>query len=286
MQITCKNGNVLEKVAVINRPTYVKHNAYGNIHYYSVLEPKTDVTLDDLRDEKIRKAYSKYKSTEEIANDFYKWNPEDKSVTLNDYKSIHFLGHEYIYRPHHKTYYGNVDRLYFLLPIIARWYYIVTDKNLEDVLDDSYLLPRGYMSGESKGFHYSLGASDTEMTSDKKVSDENFFIPMVGNDTPARAIACMNVPSHVFTALDELISRPCCLNINLNGAYPESYVSTYEEFGVKHLYVASYGKVPSMVAGCKVMMITSDYNVTICEVITDMDEKELNKQIMNGGVEW
>ena len=134
MQITCKNGNVLEKVAVINRPTYVKHNAYGNIHYYSVLEPKTDVTLEDLRDEKIRKAYSKYKSTEEIANDFYQWNPEETGGRLNDFKSIHFLGHEYIYRPNHKTHYGNVDRRYFLLPIIARWYYIVTGKNMENVL--------------------------------------------------------------------------------------------------------------------------------------------------------
>lgn len=281
MDIFVKTGELLGSVELINRPTYVMHNAYGNVKFYPVLEPATIIDYSDLANDKIQEAYKKYDSSEEIAKDFYSWNPEETGGHLNDQKLIHFLGHDYYYHPNHKTRYGNVDKLYFLLPIIARWYYIKSGgKKIDDILSAGYMLPRGYRDGNSTGIHYTFdGDSSAIGLGDEEHSRESKFIPMVPNRKADRVVLYLTTPADMFAALDELLGLPQTVGIALHGTNGTDFVEEIE--GTNQLCFAVSGTIPT-ITNCKIEVIASKGGVSLCSVDTEYTKDELNEHIKKG----
>lgn len=280
MDIFVRTGELLESTELINRPTYVKHNAYGNVKYYPVLEPATIISYPDLKSDKLKEVYSKYTSAEQLAEDFFEWNPEETGGHLNDQKTIHFGGFEYIYHPNHKTHYGNVDRLYFLLPIIARWYFIKSGGyNLEEIAGVQYTLPRDYKGGESLGIHNRFGEEPKKEVTKSESAIGHQFIPMVKGNSVDRYVLYLNTPKELFETLDELLELPHTVGITLNG---KSAVDLVEEVeGTNKLCFAVAGDIPN-IKDCEIEVIASKDGVSLCQVTTSLTKAELNEIIAGG----
>lgn len=205
------NETPIEKLDVWNTPSYVQQNIYGNMKYYPVVEPIDIITKSDINDAYIEQA-KKYESTDKLVEDFFKWNPRTTGGKLSDSKLIRFLGFRYKYHPNHKTYYGNVDEEYLLLPIIARWMLCINASTANDDFDEAHRFPREYRGGCSRGYKLTLNKALNKQ-SEIKGSDvkAEMLIPMLPTGSIARNIALMNIDTCLFVQLDS-----CLMSLGIN----------------------------------------------------------------------
>lgn len=277
----------IDSLLFVNIPSYVQQNVYGRLRYYPVLEPVTDVSVNDLKEPKIVEAAKRFKSTEEVVKAFFEWNPPTTGGKLTDSREIQFLGYKYIYHPNHKTYYGNVDREYLILPAIMRWYVSVKDEDRYN-FSPKYIYPRGYQGGESRGFKYYIMGAETKESAKNELpieakSEDKYYIPLTAKDSVGRVAALMCIHPAAFKNLDE-----CCMVAGIdprNDLTGSSMLDIIQEITVngKDLkIVATHGFKPVNIKGLNFEKLASSREVTLYHVNTSKTIEEI-KSILIGG---
>lgn len=197
----------IDSLLAINTPSYVQQNVYGKLKYYPVVEPVNHISDADITEEHKKNA-RKYTNVEQVTEAFFKFNPEKSEGKLTDAVEINFLGFRYVYHPHHKTHYGNVSKSYLILPIIARWYFMVNENAKDADFTDAHRFPRGFNGGESAPFKYEIAGSTTKDNKPEQKTSSKFIIPMLAKGSPWRNIYLMsNEAENVFDTLDALLEK-------------------------------------------------------------------------------
>lgn len=215
MEEILHKGFEISKIPILNRPSYMKQNSYGNVSFIPVVTPLDNVVPTQLQKDPYKVYASKYNTVAEVIKAFFTANPETEEGHLRDFKEIEFLGFKYEYHPKHNTMYGKLAYQYMLLPIIARW---ACSRYGYDSLKESKEvqgLPREYKGGTAEGFmfeaindkitpseDYSPSTSYSAQSADKELT-----IPLVKRNTAARSIAICKVPPMVYKELDDFIER-------------------------------------------------------------------------------
>ena len=262
----------IDSLKVWNTPSYVQQNVYGNMKYYPVLEPVDSIEMKDITDAHIERA-KQYKSTDEVVAAFFNWNPRTTGGKLSDSKNINFLGFRYVYHPNHKTYYGNVDEEYLILPAIARWMMCINASTDDDDFDDAHRFPRGYKGGCSRGYKiYLEGSEKSKETKVDKSFDGKVLIPMIPTGSHWRAVAAMSIPMCGFTNMDACFMS---LGIDPKSTLTGSDVTDIIQVMDDKVYVATIdidlSTVDSHVAFKKV---AESGDVTL--FVTEPDKAEIN----------
>lgn len=211
----------IQHISILNRPSYMRQNTYGNLVYIPIVAPVSDVTIEDCRKPDIVEACKKYKSMDEVINAFFLFNPETEEGHLKDSKFINFLGFKYEYHPKHKTYYGAIPKQYMLLSILARWSAAVQ----QDIFDEDKLsrslaaLPPEYNGGNGNGVIYYIDSNpperpDGDMTgvaySSMKLSSDKFgdcLVDITAPGSACRAVCNMKNNAKYDKEMDDLISK-------------------------------------------------------------------------------
>lgn len=203
------NGIEIKNIRVINRPSFMYQNTFGNMQAIPVVAPIDMIDAEELGKPERMNAAKKYSTMKELVDDFFTRFPETNEGTLKDYQEITFLGFRYQYHPKHLTYYGRLNKSYILTPIIARW--IVAQDGYYQIADsDVNTFPKDYNRGTGYGFSEYEKEPDgpaievSEPKTDCNLKD--FLIPFFAPLTIERTIAKANCPAEGFNALDALLS--------------------------------------------------------------------------------
>lgn len=130
------------KEDVINMPTFVPVNYWGKYRYIPILVPETNVTFEELVN---NKGSMDTRSVKEII--------ASVDVVVKRYRSegqkivnVCWDGYNYFLRPVYSTYMGNQFKEYLYMPFIARYLMMHTPMNNFDDLDIQIenMLPRRY----------------------------------------------------------------------------------------------------------------------------------------------
>lgn len=268
----------IESLLALNTPSYVQQNVYGRMKYYPVVEPMTMIDVKDFTDAHIEQA-KKFNSTKDVVEAFFNWNPEGKGQ-LTDSRKINFLGFSYTYYPNHKTYYGNVDKEYLILPIIARWYACVSAGYNDNDFKEANRLPREYRGGQSKGFKYSVNNTESvgpEVRVNRRDASLAYYvIPMLPPGSMWRGIVSMNIPNDIFRSMDVCFGE---VGINtktqLTGECATDTVQRINVNGTEKFYVATHSTKVINVPNVTFNEVSSNGMVHLYEVTTSDKENPI-----------
>ena len=206
------NGVALINVPIINRPSYMLQNNYGNEVYIPILEPCGIVTAKQLAEPHFKSMADQYKTAEEVKRAFFAKYPETTEGKLKDSKEVMFMGFNYIYHPKHTTYSGAISRNYILQPLLARWYiakYGKLNQTMKATNPDT--MPRKYNGGTGKGISFD-DFSNTEDSPfvkkpvEEKVKDSWGIVPFIPSGIGRAAIE-FRISKFYFEELDKVVDE-------------------------------------------------------------------------------
>lgn len=224
--------DLIEDIPVINRPSYFLVNNYGNEGYMTILEPVGDFRRTPERVKEARK----YDTVVQLASAFKAIAPvgnTESGYKRKDIVEISFMGFDWVWRPNHKSFYGNIPAGYELLPLIARWVALTGTMAKIDNGDPAYL-PARYKGGTGRGFGNfgeNMSNEDTsKMALDKHIQNiqetisNNILIPIAVSlkGSYLRAAQMNIVPNEAFEVYDGLMHSLMTGDVHSVKSVPES----------------------------------------------------------------